>query len=153
MAALSDSTIMAAIKTLIEGDGDLYNASTSTKINKVYTEPTVGGRKRAQRNYCEIIPPGPDSAVLDDEPLGGQEIFIVPFTLIFYFKQIQKENNARIYDAVKNFRDAVNADPTLSTAGIEKAQVTARGYNLNPDNQSIVDNAEMTLGVVTIESF
>lgn len=156
--SLSDATIMAAIKTLIEGDSDLYNSdgpNNPTLINKVYTEPPLSGHNQAQRNYCEIIPPDPDAATLDldSAPTGGQELFFIPFTIKFYFKQIRKENNARIYDAVKNFRDAINADPTLSTSGIEKAQVTARGYNFNPDNQSIVDNAELTLGVVTIESF
>ena len=160
MAAISDKTIIARIKAIIEADATIFHASTPTLINKVHTEtpPTGRGRGRASLNYAEIIPPEENSIeVLDDEgspsQMGNAEATLRPYTIIFYYKQIRADNNDRVYDGVANFRNAIKADRTLTIAGVVDAWISPWGFNLNPDNQSIVDNAVMTLNVLTSEVF
>ncbi len=166
MAALSDATIMAAIKTLIEGDGNLYHVSTATLVNKVYTEGNLEGH--AQRNYCEIMPPGGSirtresdgiktremgDAKMRAQTMGNSQETYRPFTILITFKQIRKENNTRIYDWIKNFRNAIKADETLSTSGVDGATVTSWGYKLNKENQTITDGAGINLRVQCTETF
>lgn len=165
MAALSDTTIIAAIKTLIEGDATIYDVSDTLKINKVFTEKQTVGP--AQQNYCEIISPGQSIITSKKggikqkrmgetnitELIGNSQRSVRPFTILFTFKQILKENNARIYDVVANFRNAIKADETLSTSGIDGSKVLSWGYSLNDNNQMIIDGVGLTLEIFCTEAF
>jgi len=168
VAVLSDSTIVNAIKTLIEAESSLYNAdgpNNPTLINKVYTEPNLEGL--AERNYCEIMAPGGNIKTnvkggvrirqMGDTNLveltGDMQMTVRPFTVLFKFKQVRRENNARIYDAVMNFRSAVKADETLSTTGVDGAVVSSWGYTYNKKDQTIKDGAVITLTIMCTESF
>lgn len=154
MAGLSDATIIAAIKALIEGDTDLFNVakSNTTKLHKVFKEALPAGKTRTRVNYAEISPPNPGESSLQTEIMGGEEVFLRLFNLVFFFKQIRRQNNTRVYNAVNNFREAIDADDALGdTAGIDLSRVIDWGYDLNPPDSGIVAKAFITLGVVTAE--
>lgn len=161
MAAISDKTIIARIKAIIEATSSLFDNTApldDTKIHKVFKEtPATGARTgRAYVNYAEILPPADTIEILDDEgspsQMGDAETTNRSFPIIFYFKQIRAENNDRIYDAVKNFRDAIKADRTLGMSGVIDASLTW-AYEINVENQSVIDDATMLLTVTVSEVF
>lgn len=155
MAPLSDTTIVAAIKTLIEADGTLFHASTASLLNKVYTEepPTGRGKGRPQVNFATIAPETITLTDGDGQFVGARESTNRLYKIIFTFKQTRAENNTNLYNAVNNFRTAIRGDQKLSTTGVREARITGWDYNINTDNQSIIDFVEINLEVVTDESY
>lgn len=162
MAAISDKTIIGAILSMVEGTATLFDESQTdnSKLHRVFCEPQPGELKRIESNYMTIIPPLADAVeVLDDDSqMGNAEMTERPFNIIFTFKRITRTtdditNNDRIYDAVKNFRDAVRADTALSSANVIRSWISPWGYAINEEDQTVVGGAIMVLNVQVSEVF